>query len=78
MVGGILADVWVTAERNTPMVLFTGATLLGTGEFFSVLCTWLASLPGRPADNCRPRSVGEWLRGTELVLAVGLLDSSYY
>lgn len=31
MVGGILADVWVTSERNTPMVLFTGATLLGTG-----------------------------------------------
>jgi multidrug resistance protein len=31
MVGGILADVWVTAERNTPMVLFTGATLFGTG-----------------------------------------------
>jgi MFS family permease len=31
MVGGILADIWVTADRNTPMVLFTGATLLGTG-----------------------------------------------
>lgn len=31
MVGGILADVWVTADRNTPMVLFTGATLFGTG-----------------------------------------------
>lgn len=31
MVGGILADVWETAERNTPMVLFTGATILGTG-----------------------------------------------
>ncbi|KEF54560.1 uncharacterized protein A1O9_09002 [Exophiala aquamarina CBS 119918] len=31
MVGGILADVWETADRNTPMVLFTGATLFGTG-----------------------------------------------
>lgn len=31
MVGGILADVWVAADRNTPMVLFTGATLFGTG-----------------------------------------------
>jgi MFS family permease len=31
MVGGILADIWVSAERNTPMVLFTGATLFGTG-----------------------------------------------
>ncbi|EXJ93545.1 hypothetical protein A1O1_01937 [Capronia coronata CBS 617.96] len=31
MVGGILADVWETAERNTAMALFTGATMLGTG-----------------------------------------------
>lgn len=31
MVGGILADIWVSSERNTPMVLFTGATLVGTG-----------------------------------------------
>ncbi|KIW18171.1 hypothetical protein PV08_02459 [Exophiala spinifera] len=35
MVGGILADVWITAERNTPMVLFTGATLLGLGPLVS-------------------------------------------
>lgn len=31
MVGGILADIWETADRNTAMVLFTGATLFGTG-----------------------------------------------
>lgn len=31
MVGGILADIWESKERNTPMVLFTGATLFGTG-----------------------------------------------
>jgi MFS family permease len=31
MVGGILADIWVTADRNWAMVLFTGATLFGTG-----------------------------------------------
>lgn len=31
MVGGILADIWVSSERNTPMVLFTGATMFGTG-----------------------------------------------
>jgi multidrug resistance protein len=31
MVGGILADIWQTSERNTPMTLFTGATLFGTG-----------------------------------------------
>ena len=31
MVGGILADIWVASERNTPMTIFTGAVLFGTG-----------------------------------------------
>ena len=31
MVGGILADIWQTSERNTAMTLFTGATMFGTG-----------------------------------------------
>lgn len=31
MVGGILADIWETSERNTAMTLFTGATMFGTG-----------------------------------------------
>ena len=31
MVGGILADIWANHERNTPMTIFTGATMLGTG-----------------------------------------------
>ena len=31
MVGGILADIYVSAERNTPMVIFVGMTLFGTG-----------------------------------------------
>lgn len=31
MVAGILADIWIASERNTPMVLFTGFTLFGTG-----------------------------------------------
>ena len=31
MVGGILADIWPTVDRNWAMVLFTGATLFGTG-----------------------------------------------
>ena len=31
MGGGILADIWITEERNTAMTLFTGATLFGTG-----------------------------------------------
>ncbi|KAK3485209.1 major facilitator superfamily domain-containing protein [Neurospora hispaniola] len=31
MVGGVIADIWPTAERNTPMALFSGAVLCGTG-----------------------------------------------
>jgi len=31
MVGGILADIYISSERNTPMVIFVGATLFGTG-----------------------------------------------
>jgi MFS family permease len=31
MVGGILADIYVASERNTPMVIFVGMTLFGTG-----------------------------------------------
>ena len=31
MVGGIMADIWQTSERNTAMTLFTFATFFGTG-----------------------------------------------
>ncbi|KAI9716196.1 MAG: hypothetical protein M1828_000422 [Chrysothrix sp. TS-e1954] len=31
MVGGVVADIYKTEERNTPMALFTGFVLLGTG-----------------------------------------------
>ena len=31
MVGGILADIWISSERNTPMVFFAGSTIFGTG-----------------------------------------------
>ncbi|KAL9115320.1 MAG: hypothetical protein Q9227_000641 [Pyrenula ochraceoflavens] len=31
MVGGILSDVYETRERNTPMALYSGTVLLGTG-----------------------------------------------
>lgn len=31
MVGGVLADIWISSERNSPMVLFAGWTLFGTG-----------------------------------------------
>ncbi|KAF2641644.1 MFS general substrate transporter [Massarina eburnea CBS 473.64] len=31
MVGGIVSDIYHTADRNTPMALFSGAALFGTG-----------------------------------------------
>lgn len=31
VVGGVLADLWVREERNTPMALFSGGVLAGTG-----------------------------------------------
>ncbi|KAK0630408.1 major facilitator superfamily domain-containing protein [Bombardia bombarda] len=31
MVGGVIADMWEREERNTPMALFSGAVLAGTG-----------------------------------------------
>ena len=31
VVGGVLADLWNKEDRNTPMALFSGAVLMGTG-----------------------------------------------
>ena len=31
MVGGVVSDIYQTADRNTPMALFSGAALFGTG-----------------------------------------------
>ncbi len=31
MVGGVIADIWQSENRNTPMALFSGAVLVGTG-----------------------------------------------
>jgi MFS family permease len=31
MVGGVIADLWDKEERNTPMALYSGAVLIGTG-----------------------------------------------
>ncbi|KAK5657443.1 hypothetical protein OQA88_3015 [Cercophora sp. LCS_1] len=31
MVGGVIADMWDKEDRNTPMALFSGAVMLGTG-----------------------------------------------
>ncbi|KAI1857751.1 uncharacterized protein JN550_013087 [Neoarthrinium moseri] len=31
MIGGVIADLWEKEERNTPMALYSGAVLIGTG-----------------------------------------------
>jgi MFS family permease len=31
MVGGVVSDIYHARDRNTPMALFSGAALLGTG-----------------------------------------------
>lgn len=31
MIGGVIADLWEAEERNTPMALFSGSVLIGTG-----------------------------------------------
>ncbi|KAI0126284.1 major facilitator superfamily domain-containing protein [Xylariales sp. AK1849] len=31
MIGGVIADLWDKEERNTPMALYSGAVLIGTG-----------------------------------------------
>lgn len=46
MVGGVVSDVYHTKDRNTPMALFSGAALLGTGlgplvcGFIAQYTTW--------------------------------------
>ena len=31
MIGGVIADMWPKEERNTPMAIYSGAVLIGTG-----------------------------------------------
>ncbi|TIC91129.1 putative efflux pump mfs2 [Colletotrichum higginsianum] len=31
VIGGVIADLWPKEQRNTPMALFSGAVLAGTG-----------------------------------------------
>ncbi|KAI9662644.1 MAG: hypothetical protein M1831_002687 [Alyxoria varia] len=41
MVGGVVADIYVKADRNTPMSLFTGGALFGTG-LGPMICGFIA------------------------------------
>lgn len=46
MVGGVVSDIYRTADRNTPMALFSGSVLVGTGlgpltcAFIAEATTW--------------------------------------
>ncbi|KKY26687.1 putative mfs multidrug [Diplodia seriata] len=41
MVGGVVSDIYHAADRNTPMAMFSGAALLGTG-LGPLTCGWIA------------------------------------
>ncbi|OJD33693.1 mfs multidrug [Diplodia corticola] len=41
MVGGVVSDIYHAADRNTPMAMFSGAALLGTG-LGPLTCGWVA------------------------------------
>ncbi len=56
MIGGVIADMWHAAERNTPMTLFSGSVLLGTGSgplvaaVITQRTTWPQNAHDRAAD----------------------------
>jgi MFS family permease len=41
MVGGVVSDIYHAQDRNTPMALFSGAALFGTG-FGPLVCGFIA------------------------------------
>lgn len=41
MVGGVVSDIYHAADRNTPMAMFSGSALLGTG-LGPLTCGWIA------------------------------------
>lgn len=41
MVGGVISDIYHAEDRNTPMALFAGAALFGTGAG-PLVCGWIA------------------------------------
>jgi hypothetical protein len=52
MVGGVLADIWVKEDRNTPMAIYSGSVLVGTGAgplITSIMTNRLASGTGNAA-----------------------------
>ncbi|KAI9896318.1 hypothetical protein N3K66_008490 [Trichothecium roseum] len=45
VIGGVIADLWDKEDRNTPMALFSGAVLLGTGAGPLVASAIVDALP---------------------------------
>ncbi|KAL6876882.1 MFS general substrate transporter [Trichoderma novae-zelandiae] len=66
VVGGVLADLWEKEERNTPMALFSGAVLAGTGAG-PLVSTALIETVG---SNDR---AWKWSFWTQVILDSGLL-----
>ncbi|EPE08534.1 mfs transporter [Ophiostoma piceae UAMH 11346] len=53
MVGGVIADMWHADGRNTPMTLFSGSVLLGTGcgPLISGVITYRTTYPQNQSDS---------------------------
>ncbi|RFU79293.1 major facilitator superfamily domain, general substrate transporter [Trichoderma arundinaceum] len=68
VVGGVLADLWEKEERNTPMALFSGAVLAGTGAGPLVSAALIETV----GSNSR---AWKWSFWVQVILDVGLLLS---
>lgn len=66
VVGGVLADLWEKEERNTPMALFSGAVLAGTGAGPLVSAALIETV----GSNNR---AWKWSFWVQVILDVGLL-----
>lgn len=63
LTGGLLADIFVTSERGTPMALFATAAIAGTG-FGPVWAGWVAQ---------RPDLSWRWIQYIQLISSAGSL-----
>ncbi|KAL6887492.1 MFS general substrate transporter [Trichoderma longibrachiatum] len=66
VVGGVLADLWEKEERNTPMALFSGAVLAGTGAGPLVSAALIETVG---SNNL----AWKWSFWTQVILDAGLL-----
>ncbi|EGZ69794.1 MFS general substrate transporter [Neurospora tetrasperma FGSC 2509] len=75
MVGGVIADIWPTAERNTPMALFSGAVLCGTG-LGPLVSAYMTERWGTDADGNIEEGNGakwKWIFWHQVILGGALM-----